>query len=137
MYGAAYVVSGGLVAAVTSVVSSEHGAWTAAYLVLVAGVAQLALGIGQAELAPAMPSRRLVRAELATWNAGSLAVIVGTLADTTVVVDVGGTLLVVGLALFTSAVAGSTAGRGRILLLYRLLAGGLLLSIPVGLLLAR
>ena len=46
------VVAGGLVAAVTGPLRLEHGSWAAAYLVLVGGVAQGALGIAQYFLAP-------------------------------------------------------------------------------------
>src|SRR5664280_2796146 len=58
--GAACIVAGGLVAAVSAPAPSEHASWAAAYLVLVVGVAQAALGVGQALLALRVPSRRNV-----------------------------------------------------------------------------
>ncbi|HEX6197148.1 MAG TPA: hypothetical protein VFZ63_13135 [Jiangellaceae bacterium] len=135
--GAASVVAGGLVAAFTAAVPSEHGAWVAAYLVLVAGVAQLGLGVGQALLAPRPPSRRLVAAELIAWNGGSAAVIAGTLLDAVLLVDAGGVLLVFALALLVRGVRGSGRRGGWWLQLYRLLATVVLVSVPIGLLLAR
>lgn len=71
--GVACVVAGGLVAAATALAPSKHGTWAAAYLVLVASVAQVALGVGQALLAPKPPSSRLVAAQFVGWNAGTAA----------------------------------------------------------------
>ena len=55
--GGAAIIAGGIVAAVTDPAGWEHGSWTAAFLVLVAGVAQIGLALGQVELAavPATP----------------------------------------------------------------------------------
>src|SRR3546814_20131767 len=46
----------------------EHGSWLAAYLVLVGGVAQIALGGGQAWLADRVPRARTTRTEAWSWN---------------------------------------------------------------------
>lgn len=51
--GTACVIAGGLVAAATAPAPSEHGSWAAAYLVLVAGMAQVALAMEQGMLAQA------------------------------------------------------------------------------------
>lgn len=134
--GSACVVAGGLAAALTSAVPSEHGAWAAAYLVLVAGVAQLGLGSGQAWLAPRPPSPGLVRVEVGLLNAGNLAVIGGTLCARPHVVDVGGVLLVLSLVLLGYGVR-APGSRSRLLVLHWALTGLLLVSIPVGLVLAR
>ena len=135
--GSAAVIAGGLVAAFTASVPSEHGAWAAAYLVLVVGVAQLVLGVGQATLAPGVvPINRIVL-ELAGWNAGSAAVLGGTLLGAVWLVDVGGVLLVLALVMLALGVRGADRRwRGR-LLAYRCLAGVLLVSVPIGLVLAR
>src|SRR5690606_8487322 len=69
--GAISIVAGGLVAAVTAVSPTRHATWAAAYLVLVVGVAQLGIGLGQAMLAPKVPSSRLITAELLTWDVGN------------------------------------------------------------------
>ena len=106
------------------------------YLVLVGGVAQVALGAGQALLAPRLPSRRLVAAEFAGWNAGNAAVLIGTLAGVAPLVDAGGALLVAALALLVHGTRGARGHRSWPLHAFRLLAAVLLVSIPVGLLLA-
>lgn len=139
--GTGCVVAGGLVAAATAPTPSTHASWAAAYLVLVGGVAQVALGWGQAVLAPHLPSRRRVLAQIAAWNAGNTAVLAGTLTGITLVVDLGGALLVVGLALLAHAVRGGVRSGGQLARWARygfgLLVLILLVSIPIGLLLAR
>ena len=133
--GAVCVVAGGLVAAVTAHTPSEAAAWSAAYLVLVAGVAQIALGVGQAWLAPQPPSDRRVAVQFAGWNIGNAAVLVGTLLGIVRVVDVGGVLLVFSLALFALGVRG--ARRDWPLWAFRAIVVILLVSIPIGSVLAR
>lgn len=146
--GAACVVAGGFVSAAIAPVPTEHGAWASAYLVLVAGVAQVALGIGQAALIPKLASRRIVAAQLAGWNLGNAAVLIGTLLDITALVDVGGVALFGVLASFalrsrdtkeSHATPLIQEHRRQALLLYafRGLLLLLLVSIPVGLVLER
>ena len=110
--GVVCVVAGGLVAALTAPRPTEHGTWAAAYLVLVAGVSQVGLTVGQSLLAPRGLPNRTSLAELVTWNGGNAAVLTGTLAGTVWVVDVGGGLLVVTLALVVSAVRGHPVRMG-------------------------
>ncbi len=140
--GTGCVVAGGLVSAATAPTPTVHAAWAVAYVVLVAGVAQVALGFGQAVLAPQVPSRRRVAAELAGWNGGNAAVLVGTLTGVTPLVDSGGVVLVVTLVSLVVAVRGADRRDGRPwgpwpLYGFRLLVLVLLVSIPIGLLLAR
>lgn len=135
--GTAWIVSGGLVAAVTSPLRLEHGSWAAAYQVLVAGVAQYAFGAAQNALAPVQPSRRTIAVELAAWNVGSAAVIGGTIARMPLIVDGGGLLLVVALALMIRSVRGKGAGPAWALWTYRILLVTILVSIPIGLTLAH
>jgi len=133
------VIAGGLVAAATAPSPSEHGSWAAAYLVLVVGVAQVALGAGQLVLSVDAPSTRLVGLETAGWNVGNALVIAGTLADNAVVVYAGGVLLVLALAAFTHAARRSRAnsrGGRRLLYAFRALVLLLLVSAPTGLVLA-
>ncbi len=52
--GAVCVVAGGLVSAAIAPALSELGSWAVAYLVLVGGAAQAAVGTGHALLAPGM-----------------------------------------------------------------------------------
>jgi hypothetical protein len=140
--GVVCVVAGGLVAALTAPRPTEHGTWAAAYLVLVAGVSQVGLTVGQSLLAPRGLPNRTSLAELVTWNGGNAAVLTGTLAGTVWVVDVGGGLLVVTLALVVSAIRGHPVrdgGRRQALArrAFRFLVLVLLVSIPIGLWLAR
>ena len=141
--GLACVIAGGLVAAVTAHAPTQPASWASAYLVLVCGVATLGFGVGQAVLALAVPSPGQVGLQLTAWYAGNAAVLVGTLMENTVLVDLGGLLLVVGLGLLVHGVRGSgrrDAARpapGWAVLAYRVLVLLLLVSIPVGLVLAR
>lgn len=140
--GIVCVVTGGLVAAAIAPDPTPHGSWAVAYLVLVAGVSQVGLGLGQAVLAPSTPTRLRAAVQIGTWNLGNAAVLVGTLTEMTFLVDVGSAALVVSLMLLIVAVRGGEvehSPRWRRWLLYgfRLLVIVLLLSIPVGLLLAR
>ncbi len=144
--GTACVVAGGLVSAATAGAPTEHSAWAVAYLVLVAGVAQIGLGLGQL-----LSSRRTdatSTAELVLWNAGNALVLAGVLVPVGVLVDVGGALLVVALVLALYGVRSARssgaersvlAGRSRqwLLVAFRLLVAVLALSIPAGLILAR
>lgn len=153
--GVACVIAGGLVAAATAPNPSEHGSWAAAYLVLVAGVAQVGLGVGQAALAVRVPSAASRTAEFAAWNCGNALVIAGTLAGVTALVDLGGALLVAALALLVRGVRGARPTRVAAdapteraaggsnqphrwpLFAFRALVLVLLVSIPIGLVLAR
>lgn len=139
--GTACVVAGGLVSAAIAPSPTTHGSWAVAYLVLVGGVAQITLGLGQAMLAPGLPERRRVAAELVAWNLGNALVMTGTLTGILTLVDVGGVILVAGLALLATAVKGGARNEERsrqwLLYGYRVLVIGLLVSIPTGLVLAR
>jgi hypothetical protein len=138
--GTACVIAGGLVSAASAPHPSEHGSWAAAYLVLVAGVAQIGLGAGQSMFG-GHASQRTVLAVIAGWNLGNAAVLAGTLADVGFVVDLGGAALLVVLVLLLrgALTSGATpSDRGRWLLRgYRALLALLIVSIPVGLVLER
>lgn len=123
-------------AAVTGPLRLDHGSWVAAYAVLVAGVAQYVFGVVQGVLAVRRPSSRVTVAELVAWNAGAVAVIGGTLAGLPLIVDVGGLLLGLGLGLFIHAVRG-TDGPAWARWTYRVLLVVILVSIPIGLVLAQ
>src|SRR6478672_9652705 len=125
------VVAGGLVAAVTGPLRLEHGSWAAAYLVLVGGVAQGALGIAHYFLAPQRFVRWRAVAELVAWNGASAAVIGGTLIGNPWVVDAGGALLVVSLALMFRTVQGRGPTSGWFLWGYRALLVVIAVSIPI------
>lgn len=109
--GGILIVAGGVVAAVNSAAPFAHGSWLAAYLVLVGGVAQIALAAGHAALvAPGRGSRR-PRSRLLLWNFGSLAVPAGVPADSAAWVTAGSVALLCALALFARVV--SDAPRSR------------------------
>ncbi|MEO6123798.1 MAG: hypothetical protein ABIR32_08810 [Ilumatobacteraceae bacterium] len=133
--GTVAIIAGGMAAAVTGPTDWSHGSWVAAFLVLVAGVAQIGLGAGQASLAPAAPNSRVAAAECVLWNIGCTAVVAGTLLSAPIAVTVGSAPLVAALAIATFVVRG--VGRQRLLLaLYRVLLVVLLVSIPIGSILA-
>ena len=93
------------VAAIARVVSG-HGwlHWLALHLLFLGGISQLVLGAGQffvcAFLATSPPPRRLIWAQLAAWNVGTLLVAVGVPTVTSGLVDGGGGLIAAGLVLF-------------------------------------
>lgn len=134
--GGVAVVAGGVVAAVTRPLDFDLGSWVAAFLVLVGGVGQIALGGGQSWLVAARTPGHVVRAELLTWNLGSVLTIVGTLVEVPAVTTVGGVLLAVALALFFNATRESSGSPRWLRLLYRGFVGAVLISIPIGLVLA-
>ena len=134
--GAGCVIAGGFVAAITAHAPTEHASWAAAYLVLIAGVAQVALGVGQALLVRRPPRPGLVVGEFVTWNLGNAAVIAGTVAGLTPVTGAGGALLIVALVLFLVGVRNPQRARW-LPVVYRTLIVIVLASIPVGLVLAE
>jgi hypothetical protein len=135
--GAAWIIAGGLTAAVTGPLSLENGSWAAAFAVLIGGVSQYAIGVVQAALAPRHPTRRTVITELVSWNAGCLVVIGGTVFSAPLIVDAGGLLLVVALAVMVVTVRGRGTGPAWAIWTYRMLLLIILVSIPVGLTLAH
>jgi hypothetical protein len=135
------VVAGGLLAAVTARAPTEHCTWAVAYLVLVWGVAQVGLGVGQG-LCTNQLSTALVVVQVTGWNLGCAAVVVGTWRGVPAVADVGAVLLAVTLILLAGGLTGGAARRrvgvpGWFRLGYGLLIAALVLSIPVGLVLLR
>jgi nitrite reductase (NO-forming) len=100
-----------LAGAVTAIVHAAGGAWwlhwASLHLLFVGGVSQLVLGAGQffvcAFLATEPPSRRLVAAQLAAWNTGTGLVVAGVPTATVALTTAGGALLLLGLALYATA----------------------------------
>jgi hypothetical protein len=136
LIGSLSIIAGGLVAAVTRPSGLELGSWTAAFLVLVGGVAQVALGTGQSWLAAQPPPARRVRAEVVFWNIGVTATIVGTLAATPIVTTMAGFALVAALGLFIATTKATSSAWRSARVIYGALAGIVLVSIPIGLALA-
>jgi hypothetical protein len=134
--GGACIVAGGLVAAVTEPLQLTHGSWAAAYLVLVGGVAQIALGFSQRALTGRETPMPVLLTELAAWNLGSALVIGGTIVGNPVIVDVGGVALVLALGVLARTVRGGAGPRWAVWT-YRGVLAVLLASIPIGLVLAH
>jgi hypothetical protein len=138
------VVLGGLVAAVTGPLDLVHGSWLAAYLVLVGGVTQCAMGQARFRRPDAMGPRGSW-AQIGCWNLGNAVVIGTTLAGEPLAVDLGSALLVIALAIaFRAARPGAgtaapaTGGWSPLVgLAYRALLLVLALSIPVGMALSQ
>ncbi|MPV35994.1 hypothetical protein GB881_02840 [Georgenia subflava] len=140
LLGLVAIIAGGFVAAVTGPTGFTEGSWVAAYLVLVAGVAQLCLGMGQALLAAVPPSKRRRGWQLVLYNVANVAVLFGTLSGSVAVVVAGGALLLVALALFLAAVRRPRTQpphtHSWYLTLYRILLVILGVSVPAGVVLS-
>ena len=128
------IVAGGLVAAVTAHAPSRALVWMVAFLVLVAGVAQAALGAGQAWLAADTPSMRLVWLQCFFFNVGSAGVIAGTLMASAPLVTSGTAVFVAALLMFLAGTRGARTGRW--LVAYRIGLGLVALGATVGVLLS-
>lgn len=133
--GGIYIVAGGFVAALTRPLDLSLGSWAAAYLVLVGGVAQIAIGGVQVAVTVHRPSRRLLAAEYLCFNAGNVLVVAGATLRLPWLVDLGGAVLAVSLGLFIYAARGARAGWA--VRLYDAVLAVVLASIPVGLLLGH
>ncbi len=152
--GSGFILLGGLVAALTGPLEWGRGSWLAAYMVLVCGVAQFVMGRAPSWFGRPT-SNRLAWTQLAGWNIGNLTVIGGTLAELPNVVDVGGVVLLVILVdMLRDAIrrpgrdTGAPAGAGGAppaaawigrqgWWAYRALLVLLIVSVPVGLVLAH
>ncbi|NLG46659.1 hypothetical protein [Gordonia sp. (in: high G+C Gram-positive bacteria)] len=133
-FGAACIVAGGLVAAITGPLDLAKGSWLAAYLVLVCGVALIAIGAAQQHL-PAPVSAPLQIVQLSGWTVANAAVIVGSLLGSTVTVNAGSVVLLVVLAL--TGWFGRALVNTRHVLAYAYLAilVVLVVSVPIGMVL--
>ena len=116
--------------AITAHAPSRALVWMVAYLVLVVGVAQAALGAGQAWLATSAPSARLVTLQCLLFNLGSAGVIAGTLMASAPWVTSGTVVFAVALLLFLAGTRG--ARTGGLSIAYRIGLGLLALGATVG-----
>lgn len=124
------IVGGGLVSAVTAGSPSYHASWAVAYIVLVVGAAQVALGVAQASLTRGTVPDRVVVGEALCWNLGNALVLIGTLIDVPALLYAGVVLLVAALVLFGAAIR---HGRHGVLLAVTwAVIVVLLVSMPVG-----
>lgn len=130
------IIAGGLLSAAFAFSPSYTASWAVAYLVLVAGVAQLALGAGQAWLAEKPPSKSLIIAEILIFNLANIATLFGTIISSLALVYFGAVLMIVSLALFLWGVW--IADRKHLLLsyTYRAIVFALMISAGIGLVIA-
>lgn len=128
--GTGLVIVGGLVSAAAAPTASYHSSWAVAYIVLVAGVAQALLGLGQAVLTGGTVSAGERRLELWCWNLGNAAVVAGTLLDVPIMLYLGCVGLIVTLVLVLRATAHVPSG--RMLWIMRIVVAVLLVSMPTG-----
>lgn len=135
LVGSALTLAGGVVAAATRPTDFELGSWLAAFLVLVGGVAQVALGAGQAWMADPPPSSRGVAVEITAWNAAVLLTAVGTLASRPAATVLGAVAMVVAVASFLVGVRATRSVNRWAIALYRFVAVVILVSTPIGLVL--
>lgn len=93
--GVFFVIVGGLIAAVTSPLNIEKGSWLAAYVVLIAGVAQCLLSEQPKFLA--IPHQKVngIWIRFGTWNLGNLLVVIGALSSEPILTDIGGVILII------------------------------------------
>lgn len=110
--------------------SSYHSSWAVAYIVLVAGVAQVLLGVGQAVLTAGEVAAKVRQIELWCWNAGNAAVVAGTLLDVPILLYLGCVALIVTLVLVLRAIAHVPAN-GMVWTM-RIVVAVLLVSMPTG-----
>lgn len=130
--GVSSVVLGGLVAAVTRPLDWSDGSWVAAYLVLVTGVGQVALAVGQGYLAAEpVPARRTLL-QLLLVTGGSTLVVGATLASSPPLVSAGGLVLVVGLVSYATT-RRRRGGPGWLHVAYLGVLAVLIVSTPIGL----
>jgi hypothetical protein len=144
--GVACIVAGGLLAAATAYVTTQKTAWATAYIVLVGGMAQVALGAAVAWLAPTA-SRHLAWWAFAGWNLGNAGVLGGQLGGVLLLTDLGTVILVA--ALVTVLVAARSRRRApggasglpsphpAVLWAFRGLVVLLAVTMPIGVILAH
>jgi len=143
LLGYGCIIAGGLVAAVTGPLDLAEGSWLAAYLVLVGGIAQLALGWVPGVLGCSDAGDPGGWIPVVAWNAGNALVVVGTLLGLPLGVDAGSVLLIVALLLALMQLRGRSEPRaagGPVRLLgwaYLAVLIVLVVSIPVGIALAH
>ncbi|MGB3303664.1 MAG: hypothetical protein WBA98_13325 [Gordonia sp. (in: high G+C Gram-positive bacteria)] len=90
--GMVFVIAGGLVAAATGPLNWSKGSWLSAFMVLVCGVALIAIGIAQQHSTEPVPRRtRLV--QLGGWLLANGLVAVGALVDIAALTAIGSILL--------------------------------------------
>ncbi|MFN8159577.1 MAG: hypothetical protein U0R52_00825 [Solirubrobacterales bacterium] len=108
--GIAFLLAAAAAGAVEALDPWPWGRWLALHLAFVGGVSQLVLGASQffvgAFLATDPPPRRLVRAQLAAWNAGAVGLAVGVPLSSAPLTWGSVALLLAALGLYAAGLAG-------------------------------
>lgn len=94
------ITAAGITAAVVAHAPTQPLIWMIAYLILVVGVAQAALGSVQASMSRSPLPVRFRLAQFLLFNAGNAGVIVGTLSSSWLIVLAGTLLFAAALAMF-------------------------------------
>lgn len=128
--GIAAIVVAGVVGAAMARRHSQQLVWAMAYLNLVVGLGQWALGAGQLRLVERPPARTTVWAQWLLLNVGHAGVIAGTLFRSFAVVAVATVPYLLAMAWFAWRVRAGRAG--TLLLGYRVLVALLSLSALTG-----
>lgn len=102
--GLFWVIFGGLLSAATANTPTRVIMWMSAYLTLVGGVAQAALGAGQAYLARRLPTGGMRIVQWSVFHVGSLSVIGGVLMVVPWLTNVGTVIFDLSLLMFYVAV---------------------------------
>lgn len=126
------VVSGGLVAAASRPLDWERGPWLAAFLVLVVGVGQAGLAVGQWAASRGAIPASVIATELALANAGAACVVLGTLLTSPVTTTAGSLAFATAVAVFARHSTGDGWHRPWVRRSYVGLVALLGASIPVG-----
>ena len=127
--GLAAIIAGGVLAAFSAHAPTQPLVWASAYLVLVVGVAQVALAASLSTLAPQSTARLLLLVVVA-YNLGNIDVLVGTLNNSSWLVVYGGVALIA--AVLLSVYIVRHAKRSWLLTVFYLVATILLVSTPIG-----
>lgn len=129
------IFAGGIIAAITAPLGLEKGSWLAAYLILVAGLAQLLLSHQCQILHVRLPAARASWIQLSFFVAGNVAVIIGSLLSQPIVVNLGGIGLIgaLGIAIRNAAAAPQVWRKWALQLFY----AAVVISVPIGLVLAH
>jgi len=130
------IIAAGFISAITAFSPSYTASWAIAYLILVVGVAQLALGFGQAWLAEEPPSKALLIAEVILFNLANLATLLGTLLAWIALVYIGAVLMIIALALFIWGTRIAKPGKIWIVYGFRAIVFILIISAGIGLVIA-
>jgi hypothetical protein len=138
-FGTAAILAGGGLSAASASHAGYLTSWATAYLVLVVGAVQIALGIGVDQLTMRRPATRPFMAAFLLFNLGNAATIGGTIAKhtdgaNTHLVDLGG--LLIGLAMLLFIYLVRRAPKTKWLLTFRVLVALVLFSSVIGLILA-